>query len=188
MKNFFLIVFLVGVFFLALFGFGKLSSYMIDINIDAWPFGLGLILPYIVLTIYELFIKSRKQRNKSENYSKKEKDIVKNGIKIKFDLIDSIVEIDERVVRNENEIREIADVFLPISEINELLFHQNKNYITVIKFCYKIDKVKYHKKILLPFNKETINTIFKLQKTTILLYDGNNPKEALIDFGFIENY
>ncbi len=112
--------------------------------------------------------------------------LLKNGIPLKIDLINSIISIKEKQTSNQTNFQDFINLFVPFYVIKNALFYNPKNIVTFIKLKYQVNGIQYDKEITLPYTVESVMIYFKMRESTILYYEEAYPENSLIDLNFIE--
>lgn len=177
---------LLGLFGYGYFSYGASGVKIVKENPLILPFAIPLILPFLICLLLKFFIVNGNE--KKEDYQKKttHEYLLSYGEIIKIDFTKSINEIRELDVENNIDFEIIKELlFFPFHN-----FFVKKNIMkwSSVKIKYKIENKYFYKEFIVPFNKETTGRVLKLNKTTILYYEKDNPVNSIIDLKFIEEF
>ncbi|SHK24293.1 hypothetical protein [Chryseobacterium polytrichastri] len=157
-----------------------------ELDITIFFFGFILVSLYILYLIIIKISEVTKAKDREKINEKRIQLLLKSGMKMEIDLIDSVVSILERKDIGESELSSTINIFIPVNLLKEAFTYQTKALTTTVKLKYQIENKKYFKEITLPYSQETVIIYFKLQKTTNIYYDRSDPKNSVIDLNFIK--
>ena len=192
MKNFnlhtlFLILFLIGILLLGLGGFVNFGSgyrsSIENINSNFLLIAIPFILPYFIYSVKERFFKKTEKEIFVE-HSKQNIETFFEGEKLDLIFKTSIVSM--------NEIEGEPSAFSGLMDdlmINRIqLSETHSDFYTIAKVKYRIDGQNYFKEILFPFTLKNTEIFLKMNPSTHLYFQKENPENAKVDLRFLNDY
>lgn len=111
--------------------------------------------------------------------------LLKNGKKIEIDLTTSVISITEDKRIAEFNDSATFDKFVENGFVDIKEKRQETDYVSFVKLVYTVDGGNYLHDIKLPMSMKSVEILFDFHKKTTLIYDPKNPKNCIIDLGFI---
>lgn len=186
-QTFFLILFLIGVLLLGLGGFVNFgSSYKSSFentNFNLLLMTIPFILPYFIYSVrerffrkteIEIFVKDIKQNNETLFEGEKQELIFKKCIV-------SLTEI-------ENEPNAFSGLLDDLMIDRIQLTETPPHFYTIANIKYRIEGRNYFKEILFPFTLKNTEIFLKMNPSTQLHYQKENPEDAKVDLRFLNDY
>ena len=186
-QTFFLILFLIGILLLGLGGFVNFgSSYKSsfeNLNFNLLLIAIPFILPYFIYSVRErffrktekeIFVKDIKQNNETLFEGEKQELIFKT----------SIISMNE-IKGEPNAFSGLMDDLM-IDRIQ--LSETHPDFYTIAKIKYRIDGKNYFKEILFPFTLKNTEIFLKMNPSTHLYFQKENPENAKVDLRFLNDY
>ncbi|MCW3161517.1 hypothetical protein [Chryseobacterium oryctis] len=135
--------------------------------------------------LYRYISKTTAYKTREFNNDIRIDNLLDNGIKIEINLLNSITQIWQKEVNDDNDLQSAINVFIPFYWIKRNLFYQSKKFETCVRLAYEVNDQHFYKEIILPHSIETVTTYFQMQKYTSLYYDKDFPENCIVDLQFI---
>lgn len=186
-KNWFLLLFLLGLILLGLFGYGKYSYGLFGRKITPpnsaiLIFAIPMLLPYIVIT----FIQLRQNKTVEEKIEKitdtNVEKLLRDGVGIEIIFEEAVTDLYETTLEKNSDIELLkSELLFPYSN----LYDSRDEVITIVTLQYTVKNETYIKKVVFPYTKKNTEICLKFQKCTKLYYEKNDPQNAVVDLHFL---
>lgn len=192
MKNFnlhtlFLILFLIGILFLGLGGFVNFGrhyrSSLGKINFNFLLMAIPFILPYFVYSVRERFFRKTEKEIFVE-HSKQNDETFFEGEKLELIFKKCIVSMRE--IKGEHNAFSglMDDLMIDRKQLSEA----HPDFYTIANIKYHINGRNYFKEILFPFTLKNTEIFLKINPSTHLYYQKENPENGRVDLRFLNDY
>ena len=183
----FLILFLIGVLLLGLGGFinfgSAYRSSFENINFNFLFMAIPFILPYFIYSVRERFFKKTEKEIFVE-HSKQNNETFFEGEKLELIFKTSIVLMNEI----EGEPGAFSGLMDDLMIDRIQLSETHSDFYTIAKIKYRIKGQNYFKEILFPFTLKNTEIFLKMNPSTDLYYQKENPENAKVDLRFLNDY
>lgn len=187
LTNILLLLFIAGMILLGLFGYGKYSyiSYARKItppNPAILVFAIPMILPYIIKSFADFFL--------SKNVDKQgavlnTTNLLEKGASQKIIFKNDVTEMIEMKAEDHSDFEILkGELLFPYQNF----FKSEVETFTRVTLKYTANTENYYKQITLPLTLENASICLKMQVSTFLYYDKNNPENAIVDLKFLEKF
>lgn len=136
-------------------------------------------LVYMIFLCVQLFLKNIAHQHRVEY-------LLKHGIKIEINLLNSLEKIIEYEIFEEKDSISTSTLF-DGGLIGDLHSETKKNdCISVITLVFEVDKKQFSHDISLRMRAEDVRRFFIFTKKTILIYNPRDPNDCIVDTKFAE--
>lgn len=180
-----LLLFCIGGFLLALAGYGRYRiiyhNHHSAISSAISFYGFLLIVPYIVVAIYENFFRKESPKTKAEPANVLRENMEVMEIELKKSVV-GISEYSEEIPGLSRAYKEIFAV--RESDMPKPVLHHE----CVVHFKIKIGSKNYRRAEVFPFSEENTKICIAMNPATKVYYPKDAPENFTIDLSFINQY
>lgn len=162
-KNWFLLLFLLGLLLLGLFGYGKYSYGLFGRKITPpnsaiLIFAIPMILPYIVVIFIQLIQNKTVEDKIEKRTDAKVEKLLLDGIGLEIIFEEAATDLYETTLEKNSDVELLkSELLFPYDH----LYDNRDEIITIVSLQYKVKNETYIKRVVFPYTKKNTEICLK---------------------------